>query len=95
MADETRMIDPPFVMSGKSFCTKKTGLRALRLNVLPDLKVILCGVSFTWAKAMVAKRKINMTATSVCLGKKVFIYVNMRNEFELDFQSVPPAVAGG
>jgi len=27
------MIDPPPVISGSSFCTRKTGARALRLNV--------------------------------------------------------------
>ena len=34
MAELTKMIDPPPVIRGSSFCTRKTGAFAMRLKVL-------------------------------------------------------------
>jgi hypothetical protein len=44
MADETRTIDPPPVINGSSFCTRKTGPRAMRLNALSKCSGVMVSI---------------------------------------------------
>jgi hypothetical protein len=44
IAEETRMMDPPPVISRNSFCTRKTGPRAMRLNALSKCSGVMASI---------------------------------------------------